>query len=292
MLAPRAALLAGLLSAACSQERAGDDSGSAAQVPADLSDCFFDASCPYVLSCAHRGAARFAPENTLAAIDKALELGANSVELDVRTSADGVLVLMHDSDVDRTTDGSGDVDQLTWEQLQALGIPSEFEGVDDQRVPSFLEALEHVAGSLVVDVDVKDASAEDLAADIGAAGMTGAVFLLTKSLDKAEAYRAADPDIAIMPNLDDPAELEDYQHLDPELLEADVLDIAEAAELAAAAGVRVFSHGLGFEAVAVGNGTVEDSWLGMIEDGAQVIQTDYPELLADFLGSYNAALAR
>ena len=271
-----------------------DDSGShdsappQSQVPEDLSSCFFDPGCPYVLSVAHRGAARHAPENTFAAIDAALAMGVDGVELDVRTTNDGVLVLMHDSTVDRTTNGSGDVSAMSWSELQALTVPSTFDGVPDQGVPSFLEALEHIDGRGVVDVDVKDAEAEALAAVLLAAGATQQVFLLTKSVDKAAAYRAANPDIAIMPNLGSPDELADYAAFAPELAEADFLDIADAAPILTEQGVRLFTHGLGFESVAVGNGSVEQSWNGMIIDGAQVIQSDYPELLAPFLERVNA----
>jgi glycerophosphoryl diester phosphodiesterase len=283
-------LSVGLIACPAPPDSAGQDSAQPkAQVPEDLAFCFFDAGCPYVVSVAHRGASRHAPENTIAAFDAAIALGAHAVELDVRTSADGVLVVMHDSTVDRTTDGSGEVGAMSWAELQALVVPSEFDGVPDQSVPSFLEALEHIDGRLVVDVDVKDAEAEAMAADIAAAGMVDRVFLLSKSVEKAEAYRAADPAIAIMPNLEAPEQIEDYAHLEPELAEVDFLDIAEAAPGFAEHGVRLFTHGLGFEAVAAGNGTVEESWAGMVDDGAQVIQTDYPELLVPWLQELNRA---
>mgnify|MGYP002639913042 CR=1 FL=1 len=269
----------------------GDSEPSQGEVPEDLSYCFFDASCPYVVGVAHRGASRHAPENTFAAFDAALALGAHAVELDVRTTSDGVLVLMHDSTVERTTNGSGSVGEMTWAQLQALTIPSEFDGVPDQAIPSFLEALEHIDGRLVVDVDVKDAEGQAMAAVIQQAGVTDKVFLLTKSVDKAEAYREADPALAIMPNLGSPEEIEDYLPFEPELAEVDFLDVAEAAPGFAQHGVRLFTHGLGFESVAVGNGSIDESWQGMVVDGAQVIQTDYPELLAPFLEELNAARA-
>ncbi len=273
----------------------GDDSvdsaGPLVEVPADLSGCFLDAACPYLLSVAHRGASRFAPENTLAAIDLALELGVHAVELDLRTSSDGVLVLMHDGDVDRTTDGTGEVDELSWAELSELSVPSEFDGVPDQVVPSFQQALEHIDGRLVVDVDVKDAEAEAMAQVIAAAGVQDQVFLLTKSVDKGEAYRAADPSIAIMPNLGGPEELEDYQHLDPELAELDFLDVDEGAGVLGEQGVRAFTHMLGVEVVAVATETVEGSWQGLVDDGAQVIQTDYPELLVPFVLAHNQAVA-
>src|SRR5919106_2788349 len=72
----------------------------------------------------HRGAAALARENTLDAIAAGLIAGAAGVEIDVRLSADGSLVLMHDPDVARTTAGTGRVDDMTREQLGVLGVPS------------------------------------------------------------------------------------------------------------------------------------------------------------------------
>ncbi len=266
------------------------DSGVASP-PEDLTSCFFDATCPYRLGVAHRGASREAPENTLAAIDVAHDAGIHAVELDVRTTADGVLVVMHDGSVDRTTSGSGDVSEMTLAEIEALVVPSEFEGVPDQHVPTFLEALEHARGLLVVDVDVKSASAVDLAADIEAADMVGRVFLLTKSLAAGEAYREANPDIAIMPNVDSPGDLEAYLHLEPELAEVDAMDLDEAPALLETWGVRLFTHALGFEVVAVENGTAETTWRGFLDDGAQVFQTDFARELVPVLAAMNQEIA-
>ncbi|MFZ2103349.1 MAG: glycerophosphodiester phosphodiesterase family protein [Oricola sp.] len=74
----------------------------------------------------HRGANRFAPENTLAAARLSFEQGADYVELDVRESADGELMVIHDPTVERTTDGSGRVDSMTAGQLRALDAGSRF----------------------------------------------------------------------------------------------------------------------------------------------------------------------
>ena len=71
----------------------------------------------------HRGAAAFAPENTLESIRAALDAGADGVEVDVRMSADGSLVLMHDPDVSRTTNGQGRVTELSVSALGALVPP-------------------------------------------------------------------------------------------------------------------------------------------------------------------------
>ena len=69
---------------------------------------------------AHRGTTIFAPENTLPALEKAIELGAEYVEIDVRYSSDNVPVLIHDPEVDRTTNGSGNVGELTLAELKQL----------------------------------------------------------------------------------------------------------------------------------------------------------------------------
>src|SRR5436190_20563712 len=76
---------------------------------------------------AHRGASGFAPENTLAAFKFALALGADGVELDVQLSADGHPVVIHDSRVNRTTNGTGAVSRLTLDQLQSLDAGSWFD---------------------------------------------------------------------------------------------------------------------------------------------------------------------
>ncbi len=72
----------------------------------------------------HRGAALHAPENTLPSIRKARELGCRWVELDVKLSRDGVPILMHDERVDRTTDGHGEVRDMTFAELRRLDAGS------------------------------------------------------------------------------------------------------------------------------------------------------------------------
>src|SRR5271156_4618615 len=73
-----------------------------------------------VVVIAHRGEHRAHPENTLPAFQAAIEAGADFFELDVRTTSDGRLILMHDAKVDRTTNGSGTVREMTFEQIRML----------------------------------------------------------------------------------------------------------------------------------------------------------------------------
>lgn len=89
-----------------------------------------------MLRIGHRGAAGHAPENTLAAIRKGIELGADLVEVDVRRTRDGELVVMHDKRVDRTTNGSGYVADMTLPELRRL------DAGEGQRIPTVAEVLE------------------------------------------------------------------------------------------------------------------------------------------------------
>lgn len=80
---------------------------------------------------AHRGGARLAPENTMVAFRSAVEdYGSDMLELDVRLSSDGRVVVIHDATVDRTTDGSGAVAELTWSSLRSLDAGCRFEAED------------------------------------------------------------------------------------------------------------------------------------------------------------------
>ncbi len=105
---------------------------------------------------AHRGAAGYAPENTLAAFDKAVEMKSDYIEIDVQQSKDGELVIIHDTTVDRTTDGSGKVGDLTFEQLRTLDAGSwmgkQFAG---EKLPTFDEILDRYHGKTGILIEIK-----------------------------------------------------------------------------------------------------------------------------------------
>ncbi|HDI31391.1 MAG TPA: glycerophosphodiester phosphodiesterase, partial [Thermofilum sp.] len=84
----------------------------------------------------HRGMRFVEPENTLRAIERALRCGVDAVEVDVRMTKDGRLVLMHDETVDRTTDGEGRVRDLTFNEIRRLDAGK------GERVPTLEEVLE------------------------------------------------------------------------------------------------------------------------------------------------------
>lgn len=106
---------------------------------------------------AHRGHSCCAPENTLSAVRQAVDLGVPFIEVDVRLSADGVAVLMHDATVERTTNGRGAVSQLAWSRLQQLDAGSWFDpDYRSERVPRLSQVLAITKGRAIVYLDVKD----------------------------------------------------------------------------------------------------------------------------------------
>jgi glycerophosphoryl diester phosphodiesterase len=97
-----------------------------------------------------------APENTLAAFRKAVEVGADGVELDVQLSRDGAVVVIHDFVVDRTTDGTGRVAQKTLAELKALDAGGKFvPEFAGERIPTLAEVLDLLEGRLLVNVELK-----------------------------------------------------------------------------------------------------------------------------------------
>ena len=117
---------------------------------------FEPGSLEYPLVVAHRGASGLAPENTLVAFRKGLEVGADAFELDVRLTADGQAVVMHDRKVERTTTGRGLVGSLTLEELKSLDAGSwygaEFAG---ERVPTLEEVFNAFPKELPIYVELK-----------------------------------------------------------------------------------------------------------------------------------------
>ncbi len=120
----------------------------------------------------HRGAAARFPENTFAAFDYAVELGVDAIEFDIRITRDGVVVVIHDSTLDRTTGGRGQVAQLSARDLAAVDAGARFSGDDGRTfpfagkgiwIPSLEDLIErYPATPLLIEIKVAEAASEAL----------------------------------------------------------------------------------------------------------------------------------
>jgi len=158
-----------------------------------LTDCIRNASCSKVLSVGHRGTIVWGPENTIPAFETALAMGADAVEMDVQETRDGVLILMHDATLDRTTNCTGEVAQKSWVEIKGCRVIPLLPGIESARIPTFreaLDALKHnppLTDGTVIEVDVKaPLSAAKVATEISQAGMTNQVMVLTSSIVAAK----------------------------------------------------------------------------------------------------------
>lgn len=102
-----------------------------------------------VLRIGHRGAAGHAPENTLKSFLKAVELGCDMTELDVHVCGSGEVVVIHDEEVFRTTDGNGFVSQMSLEQLKAL------DAGEGEKIPTLEEVLSILKGRIKLNIELK-----------------------------------------------------------------------------------------------------------------------------------------
>lgn len=148
---------------------------------------------------AHRGGPRAEmPESSMAALASTAYLAPVFFEVDVAQTRDGVLVLMHDDTVERTTTGAGRVDAIGLVELQSLWLEDENGVRVNERVPSLDEALSWADGRAVLELDIKRGVAyEDVVHDVRALGAMGRVVFITYSVDGASRLARLAPEAMI-----------------------------------------------------------------------------------------------
>ncbi len=117
--------------------------------------CNWDSSAPLVI--AHRGASMYAPENTIAAFDLAVEMGADAVELDTMLTADGIPIVIHDHSLGRTTNASGSVSSTTVAEIKLLDAGSVFDDrFTGEKIPTLEEVFSAVGKKILINVELKN----------------------------------------------------------------------------------------------------------------------------------------
>lgn len=127
--------------------------GMSAQRADKIRKTLLDPDSKEVLVVAHRGNWRVAPENSIAAIDSAISMKVDVVEIDVQRTKDGKLILMHDNTVNRTTNGEGKIKDMTFDEIRALRLKDYKGNITDHQVPSLEEALLASKGNIMLNLD-------------------------------------------------------------------------------------------------------------------------------------------
>jgi len=260
---------------------------------------FFAGDGARTLVIAHRGGAQLRPENTLAAFTHAAALGVDMLEMDLRATADGVLVVVHDATVDRTTDGQGRVDTLSLSALQKLdagyrwspdgGRSHPFRGTG-VRVPTLAEVL---AGfprlRMVVEIKPADPALAVTACErIRRSGMTQRVLVASMHGAVLEAFRAACPEVATSMG---PGEARLFYFASLVHLSAALSPAAQALQIPYALGERVLATA-GLAAAARARNLKLHVWTVNEETrmrralalGIDGIMTDRPDRLLQLIG--------
>jgi glycerophosphoryl diester phosphodiesterase len=231
-----------------------------------------------VVVIAHRGEHLEHPENTLPAYQSAIGLGVDFIEVDVRTTADGHLVVMHDGTVDSRTDGKGAVAKMTLKEIQALDAGIKFAPhFAGARVPTFDEVLELVRGRIGIYIDAKAVSAADLVAALDRYKMLEKVVVYG-GIPLLQEIAALRPVVKGMPEAVNPEVLRAaIAALHPRVIAFYARDFTDdLIALAKKTGADIYIDRLG----AADTPAV---WQDAIDRGATGIQTDRPAALLDYL---------
>jgi len=198
----------------------------------------------------HRGASFFAPENTLAAARICYNQGFQFVEIDVRTTADGIPIVMHDPIVDRTTDGHGLVSDLTWAEIERLDAGAWFDPFyTGEPVPRLEDHLRLAKGNGGLYIEIKDGREAAVLDAVICGGMETRCFFWSEHASCLERLRQAAPSARLMLRRQDLANLpEALDRLSPFIVEFEWPNVdPEDLEVCGKSGIKSMALYLGHD---------------------------------------------
>ncbi|MPR32417.1 glycerophosphodiester phosphodiesterase family protein [Salmonirosea aquatica] len=234
-----------------------------------------------VVVIAHRGNHVKVPENTLAACKEAIRVGADYVEVDLRTTKDGKMVLLHDATVNRTTDGQGPLSDLTWKEVKHLHLKT----TDSKKysIPEFKRILKLCKGKINVYLDFKEADIGQTWKLIQQANMENQVIVYLNKEEQYQQWKNTAPNLPLMTSL--PEKYLTNHDLETFLKKVNVqvldnLKTPERVEEARKHGVDVW-----LDVQSPTEGPI--SWNAALQKGVSGMQTDHPEALIRYLKQRN-----
>ncbi|QJD87243.1 glycerophosphodiester phosphodiesterase [Cohnella herbarum] len=233
---------------------------------------------------AHRGAAGEAPENTLAAFRLGMEQGCDAIELDIHLSKDGEIIVCHDETIDRTSDGTGAIRELTVAEIKRADAGGWFsEKYAGERIPLLEEVFELVPSSIMINIEIKSSFEQRLETTLARllrrTARLSSVVVSSFDFNCLAVLKQIEPEARIGLLYEDKATLADPTNqltvpvysLHPYFGKLDIEDAREAVRQ----GLRVYPWTV--------NG--EEQIRLMIEYGVSGVITDYPGRMKKILGS-------
>lgn len=255
-----------------------------------------------VMVTAHRGDWRNAPENSLLAFKYAIAMGVDIIELDLNKTKDGVVVVMHDQTIDRTTSGKGKPSDYTLAELKKFHLRNGMGRVTVNTIPTLQEVMKLIKGKILVNLDKSYPYYNEAYQVLKATGtLKQAIFKTTEDYESvSKRYPAILDSITFMAvvDLDKPGAkqiIETYQHkIKPVAFElnfgTDTSAILKSNQFINRNGARIWINSLWAslnaghdDDTAVDLENTKDSWDWIIAHGATIIQTDRPRELLQYL---------
>jgi glycerophosphoryl diester phosphodiesterase len=246
---------------------------------------FHDANSEYVMVAAHRAGHNGFVENSIPAIQHAMDLGVDIIELDVKVTKDGVVVLNHDGTIDRTTNGTGNPEEYTWKDLQNFRLKMPDGTLTNERLATFEEALNLVKGKAMIDIDIKTSNLKPIIDVIKKTNTANQVFFFDNDYDALKEVLSMMPEAIIMPRA------YSYEMADsalkvftPAVVHIDEsFYTPEVTSLIRTKNARIWINALGEQDYLIHEGETEKALKNLLKYGANIIQTDEPELLIPLL---------
>jgi len=248
-----------------------------------INEAFLNPNSKVILICAHRGAHNDLPENSLASFKKAIELGIDIFELDIRATKDDSLIIMHDKSVDRTTDGHGDVADLSFEEIRKLHLKFN-DKVTDEKVPTLEEVLMLAKGRILVDLDIKVNKFTEILAVVNRTQTKNTVFALVYRPVYGKMIKEQSPGFRTLIRTNNEAAVDTlFTVTNTEAVHIDNRHNTVAVTTKIRNhGARAFINALDDADKKVAAGDL-DAYDEDIKNGANIVQTNYPALLMQYL---------
>jgi glycerophosphoryl diester phosphodiesterase len=226
---------------------------------------------------AHRGNHSHVPENTLASIEESVKTGVDYVEVDLRTTKDGHLIIHHDGTVDRATNGNGRISALTLAEVKKLQVFNH--NRKTHRIPEFREVLKACKNRINIYLDFKEADVAQTWKQIQDAGMEKQVLVYLNKKEQYAQWKAIAPHIPLMTSIPEDIKTTDQLISFLDEIKIDVTDnivSPEMQEIIRKKGIEIW---LDVQSPTEGPA----SWAEAVNKGVQGLQTDHPDALVEYL---------
>ncbi|MCB9218316.1 MAG: glycerophosphodiester phosphodiesterase family protein [Ignavibacteriales bacterium] len=245
---------------------------------------FHNSNSSTILVAAHRAQHTKYPENSLAAIQHSIENNIDIIEIDVRRTKDGKLVLLHDSKIDRTTNGKGEIEKLTFDETQKFNLINSDSSDLVQKIPLLKEVLEIAKDKIMIDIDIKGAPVKKLYETALKTNTLAQIIFFDSEFEVLDSLLILDSTINVMPRAHSKDEVEmiinKYHpkviHVDPSFYNKEIENLIKNNNS------RIWINALGEP----DNQAAENNFDGynkLKNSGANIFQTDLPVLLKKYL---------